>query len=392
MSNDIVVVAQCRTPVGRFGGILSEKTALELATIVIKELFSRADVKPGEIDEIIMGNVENRTDETCIARFAALTAGIPYTAPAYVVNRLCGSSMQAIHSAAGSIMLGRSSVAIAGGVENMSRYRYGVSEARFGCRMGDTTFEDMLVQSLTDQKEKKHIAYTAENLAVKYGISREQQDEQACLSHQKAALARDAGKFTDEIVLLNVKRGKEETVFMNDEGIRDNINPEKIAKMRPLFPEGSVTAANASGINDGASAMLLMSEQYAKSKGLKPLAYLRATASIGCPPEIMGIGPVPAIKKILNQTGLSLDQIDLFEINEAFAVQLLSVIKELDLDSSIINVNGGAIALGHAVGNSGTRISITLLQEMRRRQARFGISTMCIGGGQGIATLWEVAD
>lgn len=391
MLNDVVVVEMCRTAVGRMGGSLANVPSLELATFIIQSIMQKIDFDPQEIDEVVMGNVENRSDDSCLARWAAMRAGLPVDVHGYCINKLCGSSIQALHNAADAIRVGRQDVVLVGGVENMSQYRYAVDKARYGYRMGNGLFYDTLMQVLADNPDPKRrpAAHTAENLAEMYSISREEQDLFAYTSQKRAAEAMES-KFKEEIVPIEVKVGRKDSkLFDTDEHGRPDTTMEGLAKLRPIIPGGTVTAGNACGINDQASIMLLMSAKKAQELGVEPLAKIRGYASVGVEMHIFGIGPVGAIKKGLEQSNLALSELGLIEINEAFAAQVLACEKELGLDHEIVNVNGGAIALGHALGNTGTRISITLLKEMMRRGCKYGASSACIGSGLGVAVIWE---
>ncbi|MHB1419082.1 MAG: thiolase family protein [Bacillota bacterium] len=392
MSKGVVVAAMTRTAVGKFLGSLSDVSSLELGTFIIKSVLKQVQINTEEIGEVVFGHVENRSEESCLARWAALRAGLPEHVSGYNVQKLCGSGMQAIHNAAEAIMLGRTGIAIAGGVENMTRYPFIMDKARFGYRMGDDAIKDTLMQTLADNldPQRKPAAQTAENLANMYKITREDQDVFSYTSHQRAIKAITEGKFMEEIVPLQVPVSKKEVkVFDTDEHPRADTTVEKLGKLPPIIPGGTVTAGNACGINDGASAMVLMSEEKAQEYGVKPLARIVSMAAIGCRPDIFGIGPAPALRLAANRAGMTLNDLELMEINEAFAAQVIAVERELGLDHQIVNVNGGAVALGHALGNSGIRISITLLKEMKRRGLKYGASSLCIGSGMGIATIWE---
>jgi acetyl-CoA C-acetyltransferase len=373
------------------GGSLANVPAIDLATFIISSIMKKVDFDPKQIDEVIMGYVENRSNDSCLARWAAMRAGLPVRVHGYCINKLCGSSMQALHNAADSIIAGRYEIVLVGGVENMSQYRYAVDRARFGYRMGDGVFVDTLMQVLADNPDpqKRPAANTAENLAKMYNISREDQDLFAYTSQQRAAEAMKE-KFREEIVPIEVQvNRKQRKIFDTDEHPRPQTTLESLAKLPPIIPGGTVTAGNACGINDQASIMLVMSEKKAQELNLKPVAKIRGYASVGVEMHIFGIGPVGAIKGALKRANLTLGDLGLVEINEAFAAQVLACEKELGLDHEIVNVNGGAIALGHALGNTGTRISITLLKEMLRRKCKYGASSACIGSGLGVAVVWE---
>jgi acetyl-CoA C-acetyltransferase len=374
------------------GGGLANVPAIELATFIISEIMKRVDFDPAEIDEIVLGNVENRSNESCLARWAGQLAGLPISVVGYGINKLCGSSLKALHNAADSILVGRNNIVLAGGVENMSQYRYALDKARFGYRMGDDCLIDTLMQVLADNPDpqKRPAAQTAENLAKMYDIKREDQDFFAYTSQQRAVSAIQEGKFKEEIIPMEVKVSKQQTKTIDtDEHPRAETTMERLAKLPPIIPGGTVTAGNACGINDGASMMMLMSEKKAQELNMKPIAKIGGYASAGVELQIFGIGPAPAIRTSLKRANLNLGDIGLIEINEAFAAQVIACEKELGLDHSIVNVNGGAVALGHALGNTGTRISITLLKEMLRRKCKYGISSACIGSGLGIAVVWE---
>jgi len=391
-SNDVVVVEMGRTAVGRMGGGFTTVPSIELATFIISEVMKKAKFDPMEVEEIILGNVENRSNESCIARWAGQRAGMPIHVVGYGINKLCGSSIKAIHCAADSIRAGRNNVVLAGGVENMTGYRYAMDKGRYGYRLGDSVLIDTLMQVLADNPDpkKRPAAQTAENLAVKYKITREDQDVFAYTSQMRAITAIKEGRFKKEIIPMEVKVSKKETkVVDTDEHPRPETTMEGLAKLPPILPGGTVTAGNCCGINDGASLMVLMSEKKAQELKMKPLARIRGYASAGVEMHIFGIGPAPAIKKSLEMANLKLGDLGLVEINEAFAAQVIACERELGLDHNIVNVNGSAIALGHALGNTGTRISITLLHEMFRRNCKYGVSSACIGSGLGVAVVWE---
>jgi len=388
---EVVVLSAVRTAIGDFGGSLKSVEPSQLAAITLKESVARAGVEPADVGMVVMGTVlpaEKRSAYT--ARVAQLEAGIPCETSCITVNRLCGSGMQAIVSAAQGIMLGDHDIAIAGGVESMSNTFYAVPGARWGHKMGDGQIIDMMTAGLTDPFGAGHMGMTAENLADKYNVSREDQDALAFTSHSNAARAQAEGRFDTQIVPVEIKTRKGVTVFDKDEHVRGEISLEKLASMRPAFKkDGSVTAANASGLNDASSAMVLMEKSAAEAKGLKPMARLVAYSHAGVEPSIMGIGPVPAVHKILADTGLSIDDIDVFEVNEAFAAQALSVCRELKLPMDKVNVNGSGISLGHPIGASANIIVVKALHELERIKGKYALATLCIGGGQGIATIWE---
>ncbi|TMG06190.1 MAG: acetyl-CoA C-acetyltransferase [Chloroflexi bacterium] len=393
MTNEVVLAGAVRTPIGTFGGSFVDTPATELGAVALREALKRAGVQPDQVDEVIMGNVLSAGLGMNPARQAAIAAGIPDTVPATSINKVCGSGLKAVALATQAIILGDADVVLAGGMEGMSTAPYLLPKARYGYRMGhgeviDHMIKDGLWCSLTDC----HMGNTAENIALEREVSRADQDEFSVQSQQKAAAAWDNGRFTDEIVPVEVKQRKGTVTVDRDEHFRPDTNIEALSKLRPAFaPDGSVTAGNASGINDGAAAVVVMSRKKAEELGVKPMGAVRSYASAGVPPRIMGIGPVPATQKALAKSGLALDEIDLIEANEAFAAQSLAVGRELGWDWERVNVNGGAIALGHPIGASGARILVTLLHEMKRREAKRGLATLCIGGGQGIAMIVENA-
>ena len=389
---EVVIVAAKRTAIGNFGGGLSGLVAPELGAAVIKALLEETGVKA--VDEVILGEVLTAGVGQNPARQAALKAGLGIETPCLIINQVCGSGLKVTHLGAQAIKAGDADIIIAGGQESMSNSPYLLPQARNGYRMGDGKVVDsMVADGLTDAYNHYHMGITAENIAEKYSISREQQDELAVASQNKAEAAQAAGKFKEEIVPISIPQRKGDPVVVDtDEFIKKGANIDSISKPRPAFKkDGTVTAANASGINDGAAAVMLMSAAKAQELGLKPLAKIVAYASAGVEPEIMGMGPVPAVKKTLEKAGWTLDQVDLIEANEAFAAQALGVAGELQFDMSKVNVNGGAIALGHPIGASGTRILVTLLHEMQRRDAKKGLATLCIGGGMGVALAVERA-
>ncbi|WP_374712355.1 acetyl-CoA C-acetyltransferase [Symbiobacterium terraclitae] len=390
---EAVIAAAVRTPIGTFGGALSSLKSHDLGAVVIAEALKRAGLTGDQVDEVIIGQVLEAGEGQHPARIASLKAGVPYTVPVTGVNKVCGSGLKAVALAAQAVMVGDADVVVAGGQESMSGAPYLVPSARFGYRMGHGQLVDsMILDALTCATERVHMGITAENIAEQFGISRQEQDEFAAASQQKAEAAIKAGRFKDEIVPVTVRGRKGDTVVDTDEHPRFGTTVEALAKLRPAFKEGgTVTAGNASGINDGAAAVVVMSAERAAALGIKPLAVIRSYASAGVEPRIMGTGPIPASRKALARAGLTIDQIDLIEANEAFAAQALAVARGLELDMSRVNVSGGAIALGHPVGASGARILVTLLYEMRRRQSRYGLATLCIGGGQGIAMVVERA-
>ena len=391
---EVVIVAAKRTAVGSFGGSLSAIPAAELGAAVILNLLRSVKINASEVDEVIFGQVLQTGCGQNPARIAAIKAGMPQEVPALTINKVCGSSMKAAHLAAQAISLGEADIIIAGGQENMSQAPHLLSDSRKGKRMGDWQMVDsMLRDGLTCALNNyMHMGITAENLAQKYQIARDEQDNFALESQRKASLAQLQGRFADEIVSIGIPKRKGELVnFVNDEFIKHEANSESMGKPRPAFVKenGTVTAANASGINDGAAALLLMSRAKADKLKLKPMVRLTSYASAGVDPKIMGIGPVPASKKALAKAGWTINQLDLIESNEAFAAQAIAVNKEMTWDTKKVNVNGGAIALGHPIGASGARIMTTLIHEMLRCKADRALATMCIGGGQGVATCFE---
>ena len=391
MSKEIVLAGACRTAIGKMGGSLTGVPAAQLGAIVIKEALNRAGVKPEQVDEVFMGCVLQAAQGQTVARQAALKAGLPIEVPAQTLNIVCGSGLKCVNLAAAMIASGEADIIVAGGMENMSATPFALDKARYGYRMNDGKLIDCMIKdSLWDAFNNYHMGITAENVAEKYGITREMQDEFAASSQQKCEAARKAGRFKDEIVPVPIKVKKETVLFDTDEFPRDGVTAEGIAKLRPAFKEGgTVTAANASGINDGAAAIVVMSADKAKELGIKPMAKWVAGATAGVDPSIMGIGPAFSTKKLFDKTGLTIDQMDLIEANEAFAAQSLAVGIELGWDASKVNVNGGALALGHPVGASGCRILVTLLHEMKKRGSKLGLATLCIGGGMGCSTVVE---
>jgi len=389
-NNDVVIVSALRTPIGSFGGSLKNISAVQLGAHVIKEALHVAGVKREEVDEVIMGNVLQAGLGQNPARQAAIQAGLPNHVPALTINKVCGSGLKTIHLAAQAITLGDADIIVAGGMENMSQAPYLSKDARNGMRMGDKTFIDSMIHDgLWCAMNDYHMGITAENICDQYGLSREEQDNFAAKSQQKAGQAIEAGKFTDEIVSIEVTQRRGKTfIFDEDEYVRLSTTNESLGKLRPAFKkDGSVTAGNASGINDGAAAVVLMSRKKAKSLNITPLVTVVGNASAALDPSVMGLGPINATKRVLEKTDLSINDLDLVEANEAFAAQSLAVTKDLALPEDIVNVNGGAIALGHPIGASGTRILVTLIHELKRRKDKYGLATLCIGGGQGVATI-----
>lgn len=385
----VVIAGACRTAIGKMGGALANTPVVDLGTIVIKEALNRAGVKPEQVDQVYMGCVLQAGSGQNVARQASVNAGLPVEVPAVTVNVLCGSGLDSVNEAARMIETGDADVVVAGGMESMSTAPYLVPHARFGYRMGNATFVDsMICDGLTDAFNNYHMGITAENVAEQWHITREQVDEFSVNSQKKACAAIDSGAFKEEIVPVSVKLKKETIVFDKDEGPRPGTTLEGLAKLRPAFKkDGIVTAGNASGINDGAAAVVLMSEEKAKELGVKPMATWIAGALAGVDPSIMGIGPIYATRKVMAKTGMKIDDFDLIEANEAFASQSLAVIHDLGIDTSKLNVNGGAVALGHPIGCSGARILVTLLYAMKHRGAKKGLATLCVGGGMGCATI-----
>ncbi len=389
--NEVVIAGAVRTPIGTFGGAFAEVPATKLGATAIAEALKRAGVKPEQVDEVLMGNVLSAGLGMNPARQAALAAGIPDSTPATSINKVCGSGLKTVALAAGAIMLGDAEIVVAGGMEGMSSAPYLLPKARYGYRMGHGEVTDHMVKDgLWCALEDCHMGSTAENIAQEREISRGDQDAFSAESQRRAGRAWETGVFAEEVVPVEVKRRKETVIVDRDEHPRPDTTAEKLGGLRPAFaPDGSVTAGNASGINDGGAAVVVMSVKKAEELGVKPLASVRAYSSAGVAPRVMGLGPIPATRNVLAKSGLSLDEIDLIEANEAFAAQSLAVGRELGWDWERVNVNGGAIALGHPIGASGTRILVTLLYEMKRRGAKRGLATLCIGGGQGISMIVE---
>lgn len=392
MTKKVVLAGACRTAIGKMGGALSNTPAAELGSIVIKEALNRAGVKPEQVDEVLMGCVIQAAQGQNVARQASIKAGLPIEVPAVTLNVVCGSGLNCVNQAAAMIMAGQADIVVAGGMENMSMAPYAMTKARFGYRMNNATIVDTMVNdALTDAFNHYHMMITAENICDRWNLTREELDEFSANSQQKAEKAMAEHKFNDEIVPVPVKVKKEIVEFKVDEGPRPGTTVETLAKLRCCSGKegGMVTAGNASGINDGAAAIVVMSEEKAKELGVTPMATWVQGALAGVEPEIMGIGPVAATRKVMERTGLTVDDMDLIEANEAFAAQSVAVAKELGFDMSKVNVNGGAVALGHPVGASGCRILVTLLHEMQKRDAKKGLATLCIGGGMGCATIVE---
>jgi len=391
---EVVIVSAVRTPIGSFGGCFKDVSAVQLGQTAAAEAMKRANVKPELVEEVIFGNVLQAGLGQNVARQVSVAAGIPECVPSFTVNKVCGSGLKAVQLAAQAIAIGDADIILAGGTENMSAAPYLMNSARWGAKMGNTELIDTLVfDGLTDVFNKYHMGMTAENLADKFGITREEQDEFAASSQQKAEKAMAAGRFTDEIAPVSIPQRKGDPVVIDkDEYPRAGVTAASLGGLRAAFKkDGSVTAGNASGINDGAAALVLMSREKADALGIKPIAVVKAAANAGVDPAIMGIGPVPAVQKALSKAGLAIGDMDLIEANEAFAVQALSVGKELNLDATKVNVNGGAIALGHPIGASGARVLVTLLHEMSKQQSKYGLATLCVGGGQGVAMIVERA-
>jgi acetyl-CoA C-acetyltransferase len=386
---EVVIVAGVRTAIGRFQGGFSNTPASDLGAAAIKEAVARAGLKPDQVEHVIMGCVGQVMEDGYLSRYASVKAGMPVETPALTVNRICGSGLEAINTAARYIETGDAEIVVAGGAENMTMMPYYVRQGRAGYRMGNGTLEDGILHMLGDPFDKVHMGITAENLAEQYEVSRQTQDEYAMRSQERAAAAQASGKFQDEIVPIEVKQGKETVVIDKDEHPRQT-SMEALGKLKPAFkPDGMVTAANSSGINDGAAAVVLMSARKARELGLTPKLKLVARAEAGVEPRIMGSGPIPAVQKALKKANLTVDQIDLVELNEAFASVAAACSTALHLDDEKTNVNGGAIALGHPVGATGAILTVKLMYEMERRQSKYGLVSLCIGGGQGIATIFE---
>ena len=388
---EIVIASACRTAIGTFGGTLKDVPAAELGAIVVKEAVKRAGIKPEMVDEVIFGNVLQAGLGQNIARQVTLKAGLPIETTAMTINIVCGSGLKSVALAANQILAGESEIVVCGGTENMSAAPYAIPSARWGARMNNSKMIDVMVNDgLWDAFNQYHMGITAENVAEKYGITREMQDEFAVASQSKAEAAIKAGKFKDEIVPVVIHGKKGDTVFDTDEHPKFGTTLEKVAKLKPAFKRdgGTVTAANASGINDSAAALVVMSKEKADELGIKPLATIVSYATGGVDPSIRGVGPVPAVTKAMARANMTVDDFDLIEANEAFAAQSLAVAQDLKFDMSKVNVNGGAIALGHPIGASGARILVTLLYEMQKREdAHTGLATLCIGGGQGQALI-----
>ena len=391
-SREAVIISAARTPTGKFLGSLKGFTAPQLGALVVRESVRRAGVAPEDVDEVIMGNVVQAGLGQNPARQAALHGGIPFGVSAVTINKVCGSGLKSVMMAAQGIQLGDSEIVVAGGMESMSNAPYLLKQAREGLRMGDGKLVDSMIHDgLWCAFENYHMGNTGEVVAERYNVTREEQDEYALDSHRKAAAAIKAGRFRDEILPVEIPQKKGAAlVFDTDESVREDSSLEALAKLRPAFKEGgTVTAGNAPGVNDGASALVVTSEERARRLGVEPLARIAAQATSGIQPELVMMAPVEAIRKVVRKAGWSLNEVDLIELNEAFSVQAIAIMRELELDPAKVNVNGGAVALGHAIGQSGSRLLTTLLYEMRRRDARRGLAALCLGGGNAVALAVE---
>ena len=388
---EVVVLSGVRTAIGTFGGSLKDQPPSELAAQVVREAIARAGVEASEIEHVVFGHVINtEPHDMYLARVATVKGGIPVETPALTLNRLCGSGLQAVVSAAQTILVGDTDAAIGGGAEVMSRAPYSVPAMRWGARMNDAKMVDMMVGALSDPFDDCHMGITAENVAAKWGISRGDQDALAVLSHQRAAAAIADGRFASQIMPIELKVKGGTQLFATDENVRADASMDKMAKLRPVFQkDGSVTAGNASSINDAAAAVVLMERSVAERRGYKPMARLVGYAHAGVEPKYMGIGPVPAVKRLLERTGVRLEEIDLFEVNEAFAAQALAVVRDLNLPEAKTNPNGSGISLGHPIGATGCILTVKAIHELQRTGGRYALVTMCIGGGQGIAAIFE---
>ena len=390
---EVVIASAVRTAIGKFGGSLLPLSAPELGAIVIKEALKRANVPGEKVDEVIFGNVLQAGLGQNPARQASIKAGLPIEVPAFTVNKVCGSGLKCVELAAQSILAGDNDIVVAGGMESMSNAPFVTSgKARWGLRMGDSKLVDVMIKDgLWDAFNNYHMGITSENVAEKFGVTREDQDEVSARSQQRAIAAIKSGAFKDEIVPVTIKTKKGETVFDTDEFPREGTTTEILAKLRPAFKQGgTVTAGNASGLNDAAAALVIMSAEKAQELGIKPMAKILSYASAGVDPAIMGIGPIPASRKALSKAGLEVNDLDLIEANEAFAAQFVEVGRELNFDPDKVNVNGGAIALGHPIGASGARILVTLLYALKNRDKKLGLATLCIGGGMGTSAVVEM--
>lgn len=394
MAKKVVLAGACRTAIGKMGGALSNTPAADLGAIVIKEALSRAGVKPEQVDEVMMGCVIQAAQGQNVARQASIKAGLPIEVPAFTLNVVCGSGLKCVNEAASLILSGQADVVVAGGMENMSMAPYAVPQARYGYRMNNGTLVDTMIKdALWDAFNDYHMITTADNICREWNLTRQELDEFALKSQQKAEAAQKSGAFDAEIVPVMVKKKKETIEFKVDEGPRAGSTIEGLAKLRSINPDGFVTAGNASGINDGAAAIVVMSEEKAKELGVKPMATFVAGALAGVRPEVMGIGPVASTRKVMAKTGMKIEDFDIIEANEAFAAQSVAVGKDLGIDvDKQLNPNGGAIALGHPVGASGCRILVTLLHGMKARGAKTGLATLCIGGGMGCSTIVKIED
>ncbi len=388
---EVVVLSAVRAPIGRYGGSLKDMPMSELGGIVTRESITRAGIAPADVEHVVFGNViHTEPKDMYLSRVAAIRAGIPVETPALTLNRLCGSGLQAIVSAAQCIWMGDAKITLGGGAESMSRAPYWLTGLRWGQRMNDAPALDIMVNALTDPFEKVHMGVSVEAIAKKWGITREDQDALAVQSHKRAANAVQSCFFKSQIVPIEIKDKKNTVIFEKDEGPRADTSLEGLAKLKPAFSkDGTVTAGNASSINDGAAAVVLADRKTAEERGLKPIARLIDYAIVGVEPGFMGIGPVPAVQKVLKQTGMKIEDFDVFEVNEAFAVQALAVARELRLPAERTNPNGSGISLGHPVGATGAIIAVKLVHELKRIGGRYGIATLCIGGGQGIAAIFE---
>ena len=388
---EVVVLSGVRTAVGTYGGSLKDKPPTELGAAVVREAVKRAEIKPEEVGHVVFGGVlHTDVHDTYLARVAAIHGGLPIETPAFTVNRLCGSGLQAVVSAAQTIYRGDTTVAVAGGAESMSRVPYWVSGARWGLRMGDSKLIDAMVGALSDPFDDCHMGITAENVAEKWNVTRAEQDELALQSHQRAAAAIKAGYFKEQILPIEFKVKGKTVVFDTDEHVKPDTSLEKLSKLRPAFKgDGTVTAGNSSGLNDAAAAVVLMEASQAQERGLQPLGRLVAYAHAGVEPKYMGIGPVPAVKKVFERANLTVKDMDVIELNEAFASQAIAVMRDLGLPSDRTNPNGSGISIGHPVGATGCMLVLKALYELRRTGGKYGLVTMCIGGGQGIAAIFE---
>ena len=391
MTREVVILSGVRTAIGGYGGSLKDTPPSVMAAKCVKEAVNRSGVDPAHFGHVVFGNIiHTDTHDHYLARVAGVNGGLPHETPALTLNRLCGSGLQAVITAAQSIMLGEADAAVGGGAENMSRSPYISPAMRFGARMNDTTLVDMMVGALSDPFDDCHMGVTAENVAKKYGITRQDQDELAVESHRRAGEAIDHGYFKAQIVPIEIKVKRDKVPFETDETVRYGTTVEKLARLPTVFdPEGSVTPGNASSINDAAAALVLADREFAEKQGLKPMARLVDYSYAGVDPKYMGIGPVPAVKRLLEKTGLGLDDIDVFEVNEAFAAQAIAVARELELPMDRTNPNGSGISLGHPIGATGAILVIKALYELNRTGAKRALVTMCIGGGQGIAAIFE---